>query len=226
MNTTKALECLSEYVKNHIEDVNKLEVEDDNGNRALILLCQEKYNFFLGLPLMSEVEGFPPPPVSELRDAIFQSYEPDRLEELSGRKYVADILLNRNFDTEFYVNEVMRYLKKLYLKGLDRVERYEVTHLCWCIYMIGKDNHILSKYKALITNALIEVYHLSPSSDEGTECLYFLSVVNPEAIKEEWMFNLSQIQKKDGCFPGDWSRERVHHTGLALLTEYNYNHQD
>ena len=178
MNTTKALECLSEYTKNHIKDVNSLSVEDDNGNRALILLCQEKYDFFLGLPVKPEMEGFPPPPVSELRDAIFQSYEYDKVEELSDRKYIADILLKRNFDTEFYVNEIMSYLKKLYLKGLNREERYEVTHLCWCVYMIGKDNHILSNYKALLTNALIEVYNLSPSSDEGTECLYFLSLIN------------------------------------------------
>ena len=226
MNTTKALECLLEYSKKSIKDKNKLSVDDDYGNRALILLCQSKYNYDFGLPYFSELEGWPPPPVYELRDAIFQSYRYDKIEELAERKYVADILLKRNFDTDFYINSITNLLKKSFLKGLSEQEKYEITHLCWCLIMIGKDNYILATHRDLLYNALTHIYQTSHNTDVGTEALYFLSLIDPRMIKEQWIISLSKSQNKDGCFSGV-SREQVaHHTGLALLTFYNYTNEE
>tara|TARA_R110001592_G_scaffold20489_3_gene83017 strand:- start:389 stop:1069 length:681 start_codon:yes stop_codon:yes gene_type:complete len=222
MNTQLALECLKRYTKKNIRDVNVKTSTDDYGVRGLILFCQERYDYDLGLVKFSEVEGFQPPPVNSIRDALFQSYDYDSFEYLSDRKYVSDILLNKNFDTDFYVNSINRLTEKMVSVGLDLEEKYELTHLCWSLYMIGVDNHILRNYKDLMSKALITVYLSSPNTDVGTESLYFLTLISPDMIKEDWIMSLEQSQEENGCFRGITELQQTHHTALVLLTLWNY----
>ena len=214
MDILKALKCLRKYTKNNISNNEKLNQHDDNGCRALILLCQTKFKYNLGLVSVSSINS--------LRDAVFASYDYDKIEELSERKYVADILFKRNFDTEFYVNSIRNLLSKGQEKPLTLIEKYEITHLCWCLIMIGEDNYIIHQYKYLVVEALKFVYLSSINEDVGTESLYFISLVWPEEIKRKWIIELGNSQNKNGCFPGQSEEEQTHHTGLVLLTLYNY----
>ena len=222
MNVSKALQSLREYSLNNIKDKMNKSSQDDHGNRALILLCQERYNVDLGLFKFSEVEGFPPPPIETLRDAVYQSYRYDKLEELSEREYISNVLLHKNIDTDYYINRIT-YLSRLCdTDTLTEYEAYDLTHLCWALYMIGKDNHILQNFKFLMERGLICVYYQNRNKDVGTEALYFLSLISPEVIQEDWISDLEKSQLDNGLMPGDSEMQQVHHTGLSLLLISNF----
>ena len=84
-----------------------------------------------------------------------------------------------------------------------------------------------------MVNSLINLYVRIPEvTDVSTEALYFISIINPNAIKEDWIMDLEADQNSNGAFTGyyhyeDFSQEeqlmvQVHHTALALLTLYNF----
>ena len=213
MNTQKALE----YLKAKAQSTNRRPL-NVAGNKALLLFCQELYNYSFETQLSLDS---PNKPISSIREALHHSYTTKEIKK-DIRKYVVDTLMKTNqFDIDYYVSEINRYLNK---KELSRKDRYEVTHLCWCLYMICKDNNILSigNFKDILTKALYKIYTLTPNLDEGTESIYFLTLINPSFIKKDWINNLSKIQDKEGCLPGEYIEERIHHTCLALLTYHNY----
>lgn len=209
MNTQKALE----YLK---ANSTKRYYLNKAGNKALLLFCQKLYNYSFGIQSLDSNK-----PIFSIREAIYQAFTTKEIKK-DIRKYVSDTLMKTNqFGIDYYISEINRYLNK---NSLSRDDRYEVTHLCWCLYMICKDNNILSigNFKDILTKALYKIYTLAPNLDEGTESIYFLTLINPSFIKKDWINNLSKIQDKEGYLPGDYIEERIHHTCLALLTYYNY----
>lgn len=227
MNYDKSLNFLKKYVKEEI-DALKLTTEDDSGNRGLILMVQYKYKIDLGLPKED---------IGDLRDAMMVSYPLKDVERLADRNYISDVLLNKNIDIEDYVKQINYYNKVISSQKVLPIQKqveegYELTHLVWGLYMIVKDNHLMRNYKDFIINSLINLYIRIPEvSDVSTETLYFLSLLDSYAIKENWIMDLESEQDSNGAFTGFYDVKlakkdlillQVHHTSLALLTLYNF----
>jgi hypothetical protein len=87
MNYDKSLNFLKRYVSQEI-DTSQKTTHDDAGARGLILMVQDNYKINLGLPTEN---------VDDLRDAMLVSYPIKDVERLSGRKYVADVLLKKKY---------------------------------------------------------------------------------------------------------------------------------
>ena len=68
------------------------------------------------------------------------------------------------------------------------------------------------------------------TNDLSTEALYFISVLDPNKVKEDWIINLQNSQNKDGTFGKinkSWPKKnqeimKAHHAALALLTLHNF----
>tara|TARA_R110002126_G_scaffold220994_1_gene366298 strand:- start:36 stop:737 length:702 start_codon:yes stop_codon:yes gene_type:complete len=232
MNYNKSLNFLNKYVNQEI-DTSKKTTHDDSGVRGLILMVQNKYNIYLGLPEEN---------IEDLRDAMLISYPMQDVEKLADRKYVADVLLNKNINIEDYIKQIKYYNKIISSNKILTIDQqinegYELTHLIWALYIIVKDNYIIRIYKDFMLWSLINLYIRIPSNtDVSTEALYFISKLDSFTIKEEWIIKLKAGQGKNGAFKGFdniqelSSKEKlllqVHHTSLALLTLYNYNNRN
>ncbi len=228
MNYDKSLNFLKRYVSTEI-DSSKKTTHDDAGARGLILMVQDNYKINLGLPKEN---------VDDLRDAMLVSYPIKDVERLSGRKYVADVLLKKNIDLEDYIKQITYYNKIISSSKSLTIEQqinegYELTHLIWALFTIVKDNHLIRTYKDFMIWSLQNLYIRIPdSTDVSTEALYFLSKIDSFAIKEKWIMKLESDQDSNGVFTGfDNPKElspqqllllQVHHTALALLTLYNF----
>ena len=154
-------------------------------------------------------------------------YPYEKLEEFSGREYIANILLNRKIDPDYYVNLLKEYNYKWNDICVDEPLLYHLTHLIWGLYMIGDQNHILRRYRPLMTDVLLKILdRVKECLDIRTETLYFLTLINPRKVKEEWIIELEQCQRPDGSYPARDYIEEAHHTALALLTLYNYYNTD
>jgi hypothetical protein len=192
-------------------------------------MVQDNYKINLGLPTEN---------VDDLRDAMLVSYPIKDVERLSGRKYVADVLLKKNIDLEDYIKQITYYNKIISSSKSLTIEQqinegYELTHLIWALFTIVKDNHLIRTYKDFMIWSLQNLYIRIPdSTDVSTEALYFLSKIDSFAIKEKWIMKLESDQDSNGVFTGfDNPKElspqqllllQVHHTALALLTLYNF----
>ena len=228
MNYDKSLNFLKRYVSQEI-DTSQKTTHDDAGARGLILMVQDNYKINLGLPTEN---------VDDLRDAMLVSYPIKDVERLSGRKYVADVLLKKNSDLEDYIKQITYYNKIISSSKSLTIEQqinegYELTHLIWALFTIVKDNHLIRTYKDFMIWSLQNLYIRIPdSTDVSTEALYFLSKIDSFAIKEKWIMKLESDQDSNGVFTGfDNPKElspqqllllQVHHTALALLTLYNF----
>jgi len=228
MNYDKSLNFLKRYVSQEI-DTSQKTTHDDAGARGLILMVQDNYKINLGLPTEN---------VDDLRDAMLVSYPIKDVERLSGRKYVADVLLKKNIDLEDYIKQISYYNKIISSNKSLTIEQqinegYELTHLIWALFTIVKDNHLIRTYKDFMIWSLQNLYIRIPNStDVSTEALYFLSKIDSFAIKEKWIMKLESDQDSNGVFTGfDNPKElspkqllllQVHHTALALLTLYNF----
>jgi|TARA_B100001094_G_scaffold302406_1_gene329558 hypothetical protein len=228
MNYDKSLNFLKRYVSQEI-DTSQKTTHDDAGARGLILMVQDNYKINLGLPTEN---------VDDLRDAMLVSYPIKDVERLSGRKYVADVLLKKNIDLEDYIKQITYYNKIISSSKSLTIEQqinegYELTHLIWALFTIVKDNHLIRTYKDFMIWSLQNLYIRIPdSTDVSTEALYFLSKIDSFAIKEKWIMKLESDQDSNGVFTGfDNPKElspqqllllQVHHTALALLTLYNF----
>ncbi len=228
MNYDKSLNFLKRYVSQEI-DTSQKTTHDDAGARGLILMVQDNYKINLGLPTEN---------VDDLRDAMLVSYPIKDVERLSGRKYVADVLLKKNIDLEDYIKQITYYNKIISSNKSLTIEQqinegYELTHLIWALFTIVKDNHLMRTYKDFMIWSLQNLYIRIPNStDVSTEALYFLSKIDSFAIKEKWIMKLESDQDSNGVFTGfDNPKElspqqllllQVHHTALALLTLYNF----
>ena len=228
MNYDKSLNFLKRYVSQEI-DTSQKTTHDDAGARGLILMVQDNYKINLGLPTEN---------VDDLRDAMLVSYPIKDEERLSGRKYVADVLLKKNIDLEDYIKQITYYNKIISSNKSLTIEQqinegYELTHLIWALFTIVKDNHLMRTYKDFMIWSLQNLYIRIPNStDVSTEALYFLSKIDSFAIKEKWIMKLESDQDSNGVFTGfDNPKElspqqllllQVHHTALALLTLYNF----
>ena len=228
MNYDKSLNFLKRYVSQEI-DTSQKTTHDDAGARGLILMVQDNYKINLGLPTEN---------VDDLRDAMLVSYPIKDVERLSGRKYVADVLLKKNIDLEDYIKQITYYNKIISSNKSLTIEQqinegYELTHLIWALFTIVKDNHLMRTYKDFMIWSLQNLYIRIPNStDVSTEALYFLSKIDSFAIKEKWIMKLESDQDSNGVFSGfDNPKElspqqllllQVHHTALALLTLYNF----
>ena len=192
-------------------------------------MVQDNYKINLGLPKEN---------VDDLRDAMLVSYPIKDVERLSGRKYVADVLLKKNIDLEDYIKQITYYNKIISSSKSLTIEQqinegYELTHLIWALFTIVKDNHLMRTYKDFMIWSLQNLYIRIPdSTDVSTEALYFLSKIDSFSIKEKWIMKLESDQDSNGVFTGfDNPKElspqqllllQVHHTALALLTLYNF----
>jgi hypothetical protein len=228
MNYDKSLNFLKRYVSKEIDSSQKT-THDDAGARGLILMVQDNYKINLGLPKEN---------VDDLRDAMLVSYPIKDVERLSGRKYVADVLLKKNIDLEDYIKQITYYNKIISSSKSLTIEQqinegYELTHLIWALFTIVKDNHLMRTYKDFMIWSLQNLYIRIPNStDVSTEALYFLSKIDSFSIKEKWIMKLESDQDSNGVFTGfDNPKElspqqllllQVHHTALALLTLYNF----
>ena len=228
MNYDESLNFLKRYVQQEV-DISKKTTDSDAGARGLILMVQEKYRIDLGLPTED---------ISDLRDAMLASYPQKDIERLAGRDFVADVLMEKNIDVEDYVEAIIYYNKIISSQKVMPIkeqteEGYELTHLVWALYTIVKDNHLMRNYKDFMVNSLKNLYIRIPVvSDVSTETLYFLSVMDSNAIKEKWIMDLEADQDLNGAFTGyyhyeNFSKEeqlmvQAHHTSLALLTLYNF----
>jgi len=228
MNYDKSLNFLKRYVSKEIDSSQKT-THDDAGARGLILMVQDNYKINLGLPKEN---------VDDLRDAMLVSYPIKDVERLSGRKYVADVLLKKNIDLEDYIKQITYYNKIISSSKSLTIEQqinegYELTHLIWALFTIVKDNHLIRTYKDFMIWSLQNLYIRIPdSTDVSTEALYFLSKIDSFSIKEKWIMKLESDQDSNGVFTGfDNPKElspqqllllQVHHTALALLTLYNF----
>lgn len=228
MNYDKSLNFLKRYVSKEIDSSQKT-THDDAGARGLILMVQDNYKINLGLPKEN---------VDDLRDAMLVSYPIKDVERLSGRKYVADVLLKKNIDLEDYIKQITYYNKIISSSKSLTIEQqinegYELTHLIWALFTIVKDNHLMRTYKDFMIWSLQNLYIRIPdSTDVSTEALYFLSKIDSFSIKEKWIMKLESDQDSNGVFTGfDNPKElspqqllllQVHHTALALLTLYNF----
>ena len=232
MDIYKSLEFLKKYVDERIDTRPGHQPEPENGVRAMMNLIQQDYNFDLGL---RDNEG--KPPLRSLKDSTLVSYPQDRewLEEFADRDYVADVILKNNIDTEEYVEAIQHYID-LWKKDdgeMTFADGYEATHWVWGLYEICKDNQILRNYQKLMSDCLVMCYNTFPPSDLKTECIYFLTLVDLERVKEEWIIKQEQEQLPDGQFYSDLppsekvSKDQqytytVHHICLALLAFHNY----
>lgn len=228
MNYDKSLNFLRRYVQANV-DINKKTTEADAGCRGLILMVQEKYKIDLGIPHQK---------IRDLRDAMLSSYPYKDIEKLAGREFVSDVLLKKNIEIGDFIEEINRYNEIISKQEVMPIqeqteEGYELTHLIWALNTIVKDNHLKRIYKDFMVNSLINLYVRIPEvTDVSTEALYFISIINPNAIKEDWIMDLEADQNSNGAFTGyyhyeDFSQEeqlmvQVHHTALALLTLYNF----
>ena len=67
-------------------------------------------------------------------------------------------------------------------------------------------------------------------NDLRTEALYFISLLDSQKVKEEWIIDLQNNQNKDGTFGKvnkDWPKKnqeimKAHHVALALLALHNF----
>ena len=123
MNYDKSLNFLKRYVSQEI-DTSQKTTHDDAGARGLILMVQDNYKINLGLPTEN---------VDDLRDAMLVSYPIKDVERLSGRKYVADVLLKKNIDLEDYIKQITYYNKIISSSKSLTIEQqinegYELTH--------------------------------------------------------------------------------------------------
>ena len=228
MNYDKSLNFLKRYVSKEIDSSQKT-THDDAGARGLILMVQDNYKINLGLPKEN---------VDDLRDAMLVSYPIKDVERLSGRKYVADVLLKKNIDLEDYIKQITYYNKIISSSKSLTIEQqinegYELTHLIRALFTIVKDNHLMRTYKDFMIWSLQNLYIRIPdSTDVSTEALYFLSKIDSFSIKEKWIMKLESDQDSNGVFTGfDNPKElspqqllllQVHQTALALLTLYNF----
>ena len=80
-------------------------------------------------------------------------------------------------------------------------------------------------------DSLIKLYQRIPeTNDLSTEALYFISLLDPNKVKEDWIINLQNSQNKDGTFGKinkSWPKKnqeimKAHHAALALLTLHNF----
>lgn len=225
MNIGDALMFLKRYADKHIRG--EYQDYDDFGVRALILMVQDRYKFDLGIRTKLHKE-FVPLKVKDLRHAIELTYKRSDFEEFAEKYYISDVLLKKPIDVEWYVEELDDYnLQIVEGKKIDLQTKYEITHIVWGLYMIGRQNSILRKYEDFLGDVLVNLYKITKPSDIQTETLYFLSLIAKYRIKEGWMLELEASQEKDGGFSGveEYDDEyvmRAHHTALALLTVYNY----
>ena len=225
MNIGESLMFIKRYADEHI--TGDYQDYDDFGVRALILLVQERYNFNLGIKTKLHKE-FVPLKLKGLRDAIELTYRKEDFVEFAEKYYISDVLLSKTVDIDWYIEELEDYnLKMVEGDEINLDTKYEITHIVWGLYMIGRENSILRQYRPFLANVLVNLYAKTEPSDIRTETLYFLSLIDKNKIKEEWIIQLEKGQESDGGFSGveQFDEEevmRVHHTALALLTLYNY----
>ena len=230
MNTTKSLNFLRDYIKKHINPNKPTTDIEESGVRALALLVQENYHTPLGL------KGVPNKKVTDIREAISFSYPIELYEYLADRSYISDILLNKPVRTEDYIENIRLLNTKISSfdslpENIQGYDGYELTHYVWGLYSIAKDNYILRSYRSFMSHSLTNLYKRIPEvNDLSTECLYFLSLIDPNSIKEDWIINLQNSQNKDGSFGKinkSWPKKnqeiiKAHHVGLALLVLHNF----
>jgi len=220
MTMEKSLLFLRDYVKNHIQGY--YQEYDDFGVRALVLLVQDRYKFYLGIKTKQDKE-FVPLKLNDLRDSIEICYKREDFVEFAEKYYISDVLLKKPIDIEWYIKELEEYNLKLVEKyPLTLDDKYTITHIVWGLYMIVRENSMLRKYKDFLGRVLVNLYLTTHPSDIQSETLYFLSIIDKSRIKEEWTIELEKGQQKDGGFNGEGEVMRAHHTALALLTLYNY----
>tara|TARA_R110001599_G_scaffold333320_1_gene549242 strand:- start:53 stop:724 length:672 start_codon:yes stop_codon:yes gene_type:complete len=220
MDIGKSLIFLRDYTKNNIEGY--YQQYDDFGVRALILLVQDRFKFYLGINTNQNNQSSDRK-IKDLRDAIEVCYKREDFIEFAEKYYISDVLLSKPIDVEWYVNELEDYnLKIVEKKPLTLDDKYTVTHIVWGLYMIGRENAILRHYKDFLSDVLVNLYSKTKPSDIQTETLYFLSLIDKSRVKEDWIIRLEQGQEQDGGFSGEEDVMRAHHTALALLTIYNY----
>ena len=230
MNTTKSLNFLREYVKNNINPNTLTTDKEESGVRALALIVQENYRFPLGL------KDIPNKNVTDIGEAITLSYPVELYEHLADRPYISDILLNKPVDIEDYVENIKLLNEKISQydvlpTDIQAYDGYELTHYIWGLYLITKDNYILRGYRAFMINSLTNLYNRIPEvNDLRTEALYFISLLDSQKVKEEWIIDLQNNQNKDGTFGKvnkDWPKKnqeimKAHHVALALLALHNF----
>tara|TARA_R110002096_G_scaffold402372_2_gene599663 strand:- start:4850 stop:5569 length:720 start_codon:yes stop_codon:yes gene_type:complete len=230
MNSNKSLNFLQDYVKKNINPNKPTTDLEDSGVRALILLVQENYHSPLGL------KGVPNKKVTDIREAISFSYPIELYEYLADRTYISDILLNKPIRIEDYIENIGLLNEKIISydslpEDMQGSDGYELTHYVWGLYSIAKDNYILRTYKSFMINSLINLYKRIPEvNDLSTECLYFISLIEPNSIKEDWIIDLQNSQNKDGSFGRinkSWPKKnqeiiKAHHVGLALMVLHNF----
>jgi hypothetical protein len=230
MDIYKSINFLKRYVEQNIDTSSKTK-EGEAGVRGLILMVQEKYKIDMGLPQPKEE-------ITDLRYAMMDSYALGNIEELAGREYVSDVLLKKNIDVEDYIKEIDRYniiisAQKTLPIQEQTEEGYELTHLIWGLYTISKDNHLMRNYKNFMLDSLVNLFQrIDTVTDVSTETLYFISLLDVNSIKEDWIMKLEQDQDINGAFTGYYHYEdftefeqkivQAHHTALALLTLYNF----
>ena len=215
MNMEKSLLFLRDYVQEHIKGY--YQEYDDFGVRALILLVQDRYKFYLGIKTKQDKE-FVPLKLKDLRHSIEVCYRREDFEEFAEKYYVSDVLLKKPVDIEWYIKELEDYnLKLVEDSPLNLNDKYTITHIVWGLYMIVRENSMLRKYKEFLGRVLVNLYATTTPSDIQTETLYFLSLIDKSQIREEWIINLERGQEKDGGFSGEDEVMRAHHTALALL---------
>ena len=90
--------------------------------------------------------------------------------------------------------------------------------------LFGLDNHFLE---------LVRLYKNFPPSDLKTECICFLTMIDLDKVKEEWIIDLQKTQLSNGCFSSetpertdlpqkDRNMYLIHHICLALIALFNY----
>ena len=92
MNMEKSLLFLRDYVQEHIKGY--YQEYDDFGVRALILLVQDRYKFYLGIKTKQDKE-FVPLKLKDLRHSIEVCYRREDFEEFAEKYYVSDVLLKK-----------------------------------------------------------------------------------------------------------------------------------
>ena len=194
-------------------------VKDDLGLKALLALLAKETNYDFGFKVNIDS-------IDNLHTAILSVYPEQNINELSIRPYIADVLLEKSlsdyksyYSVNYFENEINDILYNS--SSLNLKQKYDVTHLVWGLYIKTYNTEMIKDFKSFMEICLLNVINDSFFSDVKTEALYFLSVINKDIIKEDWLKEINDNQHEDGSFYENNLLMTAHHTALALLVNIN-----
>jgi len=195
MNIQSSYEYLKKYY-------NWRKTIDDYKLEVLIVLLQSTFGFEFNVSHKAY----------NIKDAILKVNTPERIlkDEIIGRKYIYQAYKNQ-IDAETMMNT---------LKNIDICVKNgdEIIHHILAIMFLGNTN-----YNKEIGNILIKLIDNLKFSDVKTESIYFLFLIDPYSIKQQWIDEIIINQKIDGSLYCEYKDDEAYHTGLGLLLYMSYN---